>query len=352
MPLSLADMPRELREAVAARPEDDAPRLVYADYLEERGEPFGELIQVQCALARGERGARARERELLAAHRGRWLAELGVADCEGTFRRGMLDELTLSPPQLGDALAALRRGPALIRSLRLRLRPEERMLSRELHLDEQVLAAVEVLDVDLRLDDLAIGRLCAYPLLCRVSALVLRGVRTVDALVSELAAADLAVRHLDLSFNALATAEPLWRAPWLAGVERLVLTHASLGDAGALALGGVALPRLGHLDLGANGVVEPSALAGLLAQPALASLELPVNRLRCEAIAPSLPANLAHLNLSFNEIGAPGAAGLAAWRALEPVASLLLWGNPCGEGEAALVGRFGSRVHLGDPWAG
>lgn len=42
-----------LREIVAA-PEDDVPRLIYADWLEERGDLFGSLIRIQCELARME----------------------------------------------------------------------------------------------------------------------------------------------------------------------------------------------------------------------------------------------------------------------------------------------------------
>lgn len=37
--------------AIRAAPDDDAPRLVYADWLIERGDPRGELIQLQCRLA-------------------------------------------------------------------------------------------------------------------------------------------------------------------------------------------------------------------------------------------------------------------------------------------------------------
>src|SRR5438552_114024 len=37
---------------IAAAPDDDAPRLIYADWLEERGDPRGSFIRVQCALAR------------------------------------------------------------------------------------------------------------------------------------------------------------------------------------------------------------------------------------------------------------------------------------------------------------
>ena len=88
------DMLRAIREA----PEDDTPRLVYADWLQERGDPRGELIAVQCALhglsPADPRRAKleGREEELLDAHEARWRAELplrrGVA--LGPFVRGFV----------------------------------------------------------------------------------------------------------------------------------------------------------------------------------------------------------------------------------------------------------------------
>jgi uncharacterized protein (TIGR02996 family) len=38
--------------AVIEHPDDDGPRLVYADWLDEQGDPRGEFIRVQCELAR------------------------------------------------------------------------------------------------------------------------------------------------------------------------------------------------------------------------------------------------------------------------------------------------------------
>src|SRR4051794_3132813 len=51
---------------ICARPEDDAPRLVYADWLEENGNPErAEFIRGQCELARKRlAGGAARRREL------------------------------------------------------------------------------------------------------------------------------------------------------------------------------------------------------------------------------------------------------------------------------------------------
>jgi uncharacterized protein (TIGR02996 family) len=42
--------PTHFLAAIQAAPDADAPRLVYADWLEERGEPYGEFIRVQCRL--------------------------------------------------------------------------------------------------------------------------------------------------------------------------------------------------------------------------------------------------------------------------------------------------------------
>ncbi len=39
-------------QAIQASPGDEVPRLVYADWLDDQGDPRGELIRVQCELAR------------------------------------------------------------------------------------------------------------------------------------------------------------------------------------------------------------------------------------------------------------------------------------------------------------
>jgi uncharacterized protein (TIGR02996 family) len=62
----------ELERRIAAALDDDEPRVVYGDWLHERGDPRGELIAVQRdrLSARGARAAalRKRERKLLARH--------------------------------------------------------------------------------------------------------------------------------------------------------------------------------------------------------------------------------------------------------------------------------------------
>jgi uncharacterized protein (TIGR02996 family) len=83
---------------VYASPAEDAPRLVLADHLLERGDPRGELIMLQFARKSGtldERGA-AREYALLKKHGKEWLGPLapviswGKGYAQSRFDRGFL----------------------------------------------------------------------------------------------------------------------------------------------------------------------------------------------------------------------------------------------------------------------
>jgi uncharacterized protein (TIGR02996 family) len=84
-------------EEIAAHPDDDAPRLVYADWLEERGDPQGQFIRVQCELARTSadsphgRELHDQQCELLATYRDEWVRAVSPAIRWSTFRRGLLE---------------------------------------------------------------------------------------------------------------------------------------------------------------------------------------------------------------------------------------------------------------------
>src|SRR5207248_1944325 len=60
--------------AIAADPADESNRLVYADWLEERGDPRGEYIRLRLKVRepRGRKRVRARLAELSAGIDGRW----------------------------------------------------------------------------------------------------------------------------------------------------------------------------------------------------------------------------------------------------------------------------------------
>ena len=69
-------------DAIRETDSDDTPRLIYADWLEERGDPRAEFIRVQCELAKlqpyHERYAELhpREQELLDQYEAQWRSEL------------------------------------------------------------------------------------------------------------------------------------------------------------------------------------------------------------------------------------------------------------------------------------
>ncbi len=85
---------RELLSAIYRRPDDDSLRHVYADWLNERGDPRGELIALQLAPSRTESMVR-RERLLLGKYRKASLGGLGeVVTQDNEFRRGFLARAT------------------------------------------------------------------------------------------------------------------------------------------------------------------------------------------------------------------------------------------------------------------
>ena len=97
------------RQDVLDNPKDDAPRLVYADWLQDNGDPDrAEFIRLQCRLLAlpeyDEQVPRlqAREEELLEANRATWAKEVLplVRDCK--FRRGFVAWVELTGQQFTD----------------------------------------------------------------------------------------------------------------------------------------------------------------------------------------------------------------------------------------------------------
>src|SRR5947209_4719841 len=109
---------------IAAAADDDAPRLVYADWLADRGDPRGTFVRLQCALAAlpPEDPLRSdleqTERRLLAAHAADWTADLAGRVSGWQFCRGFVEEITLSAAAFLEYGADLLR-PGLIRTVHL-----------------------------------------------------------------------------------------------------------------------------------------------------------------------------------------------------------------------------------------
>lgn len=101
----------ELLAAIRAAPDDDAPRLVYADWLLERGDGYGDLIIAQCTRSRCERAgdytsdayraAVVTEALRMRDMRKPFLEVLGVEDMANiAFRRGFPVAIGGSPARL------------------------------------------------------------------------------------------------------------------------------------------------------------------------------------------------------------------------------------------------------------
>jgi uncharacterized protein (TIGR02996 family) len=203
---------------IRAAPDDDGPRRVYADWLEDNGQPArADFLRAQIELARlppadpARRAASARAHALLVRHQEGWVGRLADLADGWTFHRGLVDEVTVGAEELlahADELFRL----APLRRLRL--------------------TGAE-------------GRVKKLAALYHLAALT----------------------ELDLSCNRLESgdARALAASPHLANLRRLDLAYNRITDDGAAALTAArALDRLDHLQLGAN-PIRMRARDGLLA---------------------------------------------------------------------------------------
>jgi uncharacterized protein (TIGR02996 family) len=279
--MSVAD---ELLRDVVAHPDDDTPRLVCADWLDEHGQAArAEFIRVQCRLAalperHPERAAlRAREAELHASHSKAWcrgLPQWVWGHCQ--FRRGFVDRVEATLAQFLKGAAKLRR-----------LAPVREVRIRDADQGLEVLGSPHLASLtELHLGSTGIGdegatALASSPSLTGLSALTLGnegiGPEGTAALASSPNLANLTV--LDLGSNVRVGDEgaiALAGSPHLANLTVLRLAHAGIGPAGATPLASSPhLRKLSVLDLGLNSIGDAAARA-LAASPNLAN----VSRLR------------------------------------------------------------------------
>jgi uncharacterized protein (TIGR02996 family) len=283
-----------LLAAIRAAPEDDAPRLVYADWLEEHGDPArAEFIRIQCMLERlpygGARSRRLREREaaLRTAHEQAWLQELPAwARHHAEFRRGFVEALRFC--RAADWLAE---GADLVRRTPLQ----------ELHLTD-----------------------CAR----RMKALA--------------ACHDLAhVRSLDLSQNGIRSGiKLLANSPHLTGLRRLNLDENEIGPKGVEAvaesphLTNLCELRLAYTEAGEGGA---DALAASDSLNHLEVLDLQGDRIGVAGtsvlVVASFFTHLTELDLGANELGDEGMQALV-WESEEgaPLTLHLYWNMISPEG--------------------
>ncbi len=269
----------DLHAAVVAAPADDAPRLVYADWLMQRGDPRGELIALQCAIARADAADEpidpallAREAVLVAAHDAEWFVPLlDVVDATYELRRGFVEHAAADRAVDLDAVgpAWAERAP-LLRSIAIR----GSMLSAPPTPAWARFEAIELQDVCYLTDD-EVRSFADSPHLANLRRLHLNA-----SLEPHLtfALVDLAAPlvHLGL-WN-----EPRYQQPVFDGMPLLARIAARGWPLRSLFLGSCALPDLAALEhlrlerLALHGTRTPiSAIHALAAsRPTLTTLEL------------------------------------------------------------------------------
>jgi hypothetical protein len=144
-----------------------------------------------------------------------------------------------------------------------------------------------------------------------------------------------ALRQLDLTLTRLKPlgVETLCAAPWLAGLEGLVLERCEIGDLGMAALARAEMPQLRVLDL-TQASLEADGIRALAAWPSLANvdtLKLRRNKLGLAGVEALLASphlgRLTTLDLGQCDLDPAAAEKLAAWPALAGLTKLSLDGN-------------------------
>jgi uncharacterized protein (TIGR02996 family) len=322
-------------EAILAEPDDDAHRLVYADWLDEHGDADrAEFIRLQVEAARlpvwsaRRRELAGREGELLQAHEREWAAPVGGQVDRWRFRRGFVEKVTLS------AVDFLRRGEQLFAAAPVRRinlhhvgalpdlvvhdAPAQRRLLALLNRVAEL--EVSTGDFNYRLaGSLARERFTLrFPYLLGDRLLALRDLQALPRLLAlhlgrmpltETAVEALVESPILESLTQLQTANGdlvprLLHSGRLGRLTSLRLAHVRVGDrlVDALVRAPV-LARLTSLSLGHNGLTE-AGIRTLVGAPA-------VHRLKS-------------LDLSFNNLGAAGVRALAESRHLGSLVNLNL----------------------------
>jgi uncharacterized protein (TIGR02996 family) len=202
-----------LYRAILADPDDDTPRLAYADWLCENGEDDrAEFIRVQCELARNPTLAlRAKEKALWALHGEQWLAPLKAqgqplyGGAHGEFRRGFV-EVVWMPASDFRARAEELFDRLPVRELRV-VRCDATEFGKLV--TYPLLGRLTGLDLsDRRLGDVAPRGLAWSPFVDRLQLLRLRGcgITDVGAELLAVADADWRLAELDVSHNPISPA--------------------------------------------------------------------------------------------------------------------------------------------------
>jgi uncharacterized protein (TIGR02996 family) len=249
-------------QAIREDPDDDTVRLIFADWLEERGDPRGEFIRVQMELARlpeddpRRRPLQGRSEALLRQHEPRWVGSLSSRVTGYVFRRGFVEEITLS------AAAFITHARELFR-----LHPIRTV---------RVFSLALLPDTPSYPGQHAVSDFFQLPYLDRVAALHLSnenlGVRQVRGLAETSRLAGLRLLDLTNTGMTVADVQVLAASSHLTGLTTLLLNRNPLDSLGVQALAGSALAaHLTRLELDQTRLANSGARA-LLESPHLTRL--------------------------------------------------------------------------------
>jgi uncharacterized protein (TIGR02996 family) len=304
--------------AIEAEPQDDVPRLVYADWLEEYGEADrARFIRLQCRHLPEQEGEAA---ALLERHSAEWTAGLPGWAKNVKFVRGFPHFYSLTGKQFLEAAAAIRAvAPLDTLFLRLLEGRESAVFASE-HL-----GGVRHLSVtEAQLTDEGIAILTASPHLGQLRRLSAARTTLGDSLSKD------ANRLTDASAIALAETDNLpaltdlelsgYRKITLTGIRALVESPRRAGLTGLNVAGGPGGPAVAELFR--SPACRLTGLHGLILN------DRKLEDTGAETLAGA--ANLCHLRLLWltqNKIGDRGAGNLAASLHLSGLTNLDLWKN-------------------------
>jgi uncharacterized protein (TIGR02996 family) len=354
------------RRAILEAPHDDAPRLVYADWLDEHGDPDrAEFIRLQIRYARmllsdpDRRALHSVVHEIGQAHHVEWvnqLPELRGVHWE-VFERGFISTVRFDDPDAYFATARKVFAAAPIREVRLHQFgwPEATRLA-----ESPYLHRVRVLDLNdgNRIANQGVEALMRSPQLAKLTALKLgrnslgsAGVRAIAQSPYVRSLRTLKLERNDLFDDGL---RYLAMAPALDELEHLDLERTRTSDEGLRALAlAKHRSRLTWLHLGGNLITDAGveALAGSDVAKEIRDLFLHSNDIRDRGAAALAQApnfvRLERLFLRHNNIRDDGALALARSPFMEHLTELQLGENKISDlAGDELRARFRSRVNL------